>query len=830
MRIYYLTTIFIFFFFPFVSIKSQTCSFPYNPFSDTIKVCGKQYLLNAGDNFSSYTWNIGSQASTLNVTKSGFYKIRVTNQSGCIGIDSTYISLVWANILQNDTVVCTGKIIQLSVDSLFPEQLNNGLNYSPNLIKNLIAFYPFSGNAKDLSPSSNNGNVLGATLTQDRFGQANSAYFFNPANQSRIIISSLNKTMKNSFSYSFWVKPEMVAIIPSQGQGPNAASGLINNPCVIHPIHGWNYGDASNSAGTGIYVGTNGLYLEEHSDGWEAVPISYLGDLSGWHLINIIYEDKVPILYIDGKFIKKGLASSRNIYASLGKDNFPLYNYTNSGIGAGYWPTVGTGQYFKGSIDEIAYYDRALQSHELNQIFNNRPLVIWSTGDTSIKTNITTDVSRIYYAKVSDGINTCIDSVKISILKVDTSLFIKGNLSLCPNKDSVIIIAASDLQYQWTRNSLILNTYLNNTIIIKDTGSYRVILKNILGCIDSSRLVTVTQFSQPFGIFTPPSNNTICEGTPIILTASQSYAYQWLKDNFVIPGAVFPNFNADMPGEYTVNFISINGCIKENNAKVLLNLVKPPSVDFVFDKSCINSLITFSSTSSIENSGSVSYNWNFGNGNIVNGANVAKYTYSNSGIYQVKLTVTPLLCKNLERAANKNIKLNDQISGIKYSPINVLINKDFQLTARNIGISYLWRPRAGLNQYNSRTPIFNFNSNQLYYIDIIDNSGCIITDTLLVRIFKNNEIYVPTGFSPDNDGKNDKLYPILVGIVEMKVFRIYNRWGVLLYDNKNANMSSGWDGKYLGVDQPIETYVWMAEGVDEDGKIIRRSGNTVLIR
>ena len=118
----------------------------------------------------------------------------------------------------------------------------------------------------------------------------------------------------------------------------------------------------------------------------------------------------------------------------------------------------------------------------------------------------------------------------------------------------------------------------------------------------------------------------------------------------------------------------------------------------------------------------------------------------------------------------------------------------------------------------------------MYYIDISDNSGCILTDTLLVRIFNNNEIYVPTGFSPDNDGKNDKLYPILVGIVEMKLFRIYNRWGVLLYDNKNANVGSGWDGKYLGVDQPIETYVWIAEGIDVDGKTIRRSGNSVLIR
>ena len=51
-----------------------------------------------------------------------------------------------------------------------------------------------------------------------------------------------------------------------------------------------------------------------------------------------------------------------------------------------------------------------------------------------------------------------------------------------------------------------------------------------------------------------------------------------------------------------------------------------------------------------------------------------------------------------------------------------------------------------------------------------------------------------------------------------------------MYDNKDAGINDGWDGKYLSKPQPTETYTWIAEGIDDDGNLIRRSGNTVLIR
>jgi gliding motility-associated-like protein len=89
---------------------------------------------------------------------------------------------------------------------------------------------------------------------------------------------------------------------------------------------------------------------------------------------------------------------------------------------------------------------------------------------------------------------------------------------------------------------------------------------------------------------------------------------------------------------------------------------------------------------------------------------------------------------------------------------------------------------------------------------------------------------VPEGFSPNSDGQNDKLYPFLIGIKQMNMFRVYDRWGNLIYDNKLATSSTGWDGFFKGSPLPAGPYVWMSEGVDVDDKVIRRTGTALLIR
>jgi gliding motility-associated-like protein len=90
------------------------------------------------------------------------------------------------------------------------------------------------------------------------------------------------------------------------------------------------------------------------------------------------------------------------------------------------------------------------------------------------------------------------------------------------------------------------------------------------------------------------------------------------------------------------------------------------------------------------------------------------------------------------------------------------------------------------------------------------------------------DIQVPTAFSPNGDGHNDGLDVFTIGLEKLNFFRIFNRWGQLLYETTDPNKK--WDGRYLTVKQPTESYVWIAEGVDQMGKVIRRRGQFILIR
>jgi adhesin/invasin len=89
-------------------------------------------------------------------------------------------------------------------------------------------------------------------------------------------------------------------------------------------------------------------------------------------------------------------------------------------------------------------------------------------------------------------------------------------------------------------------------------------------------------------------------------------------------------------------------------------------------------------------------------------------------------------------------------------------------------------------------------------------------------------IYVPKVFTPNADGTNDVLKPILVGISAFHYFNVYNRWGNLIFTTQDPNY--GWDGRFKGVPQPVETYLWIAEGIDINGKTIVAKGMTSLVK
>ena len=167
------------------------------------------------------------------------------------------------------------------------------------------------------------------------------------------------------------------------------------------------------------------------------------------------------------------------------------------------------------------------------------------------------------------------------------------------------------------------------------------------------------------------------------------------------------------------------------------------------------------------------------------------------------------------------------VPGMRYPTVYTGMNINTQLKARSIGNAYQWQPPSGLNDNNRIDPIFNFNKDVEYLIQIFTTNGCQTLDTLDVVVEDGADIFVPDAFSPNNDGKNDKLAVFLRSIKSIH-FWVFNRWGQLMFETTNP--SQQWDGIFNGKPQPLETYVWIAEGTSYGGRVIRKRGQTVLIR
>lgn len=161
--------------------------------------------------------------------------------------------------------------------------------------------------------------------------------------------------IQNTFTMEFWAYPQKGITIPPQSN--TGYPGISGQSYAVFP----NCGDGS-QAGAGVSIGTNGIAIIEHGGGYMPSLLSYTAPLDGWVHIAIVYINKQPILYVNGVNVKTGITSPRSfVYPSkdLGGNSMSPWN--------SYGP-------YKGFLDEISIYDRALSSQEIASIYNAGPL------------------------------------------------------------------------------------------------------------------------------------------------------------------------------------------------------------------------------------------------------------------------------------------------------------------------------------------------------------------------------------------------------------------------------------------------------------------------
>jgi gliding motility-associated-like protein len=370
-----------------------------------------------------------------------------------------------------------------------------------------------------------------------------------------------------------------------------------------------------------------------------------------------------------------------------------------------------------------------------------------------------------------------------------------------------------------------------NPIVTYSTPGPKIIkhvVRNSRGCISDTMNITINVADKPhvnFGFDAP-----VCRDTTLQFhdssTVSSGTVNQW---NWIHIGSVFSTqqnplghfpFGNQQVG---LSVTSSLGCYSDTIYKTF-RLIKEPKLIYGFNDTCKYDPVVFSASENPTNIGITSWNWNFGDGNGDIQPNTS-HTYTANGQYHVSLyAISSEGCSSDTLRDVVNIYGTNAFAG---NDTIAAAGQPVQLHATG-GVSYNWTPSFGLNNTNSQNPVATNSQDMTYYLEAYTPAGCKSYDTINIVIYKGPEIYIPTAFTPNDDGLNDVLSVLPIGLKSFNYFSIYNRYGQLLFTTNNKD--KGWDGTFKGTRQPSGTYVFILSGIDFRGKPLFKKGTVLLIR
>jgi gliding motility-associated-like protein len=467
-----------------------------------------------------------------------------------------------------------------------------------------------------------------------------------------------------------------------------------------------------------------------------------------------------------------------------------------------------------------AYFDGNLrvetQVNLIRTIFNNDPNVFWgftaATGGASNLQQFCTALNPGFSTNVV-GNSTCANQ---------PITFTDNSVSFAPVRS-----------WFWDFGDGTTSTQKNPpSHLYPGPGIYpvKMVITGLDGCVSDTlkRIVTIgTKPVADFQVFDTCAGSAvrlINQSTNLIGTINQ---WTWLIDNAVVNGPPA----ASTPGPHTIKLVVKTdiGCESDTLTKTFTaNPV--PVIDMMDTKGCINDPVNFSATQ-IDNATTITqWNWDFGNGatsSIQNPTN----TFFRAGNIAV----------HVNAVASNGCVSQDVIKNIPIGKITVKTNRDttilpdipFLLTTTWSAVpsnntSFLWTPTVGLSDPFIQNPEVSIKDDVTYIVKTTTPEGCEATDTVNIKVFKGSAVYVPTGFTPNGDGRNDYLRGLYIGIKKVHYFRVYNRWGQQIFSTNS--LIEGWDGTINRVKQPTGTFVWMLKAEDLAGKIYEMQGISTLIR
>jgi len=454
---------------------------------------------------------------------------------------------------------------------------------------------------------------------------------------------------------------------------------------------------------------------------------------------------------------------------------------------------------------------------------------IWCKDWTAVSINLNNQAGktiRLFFKTADCTFRRHFGYAYIDINSQCSSEFIGA--SYCPDDTIVNVTAPFGYQnYTWYDKNF--NRVLGEQQTISfnplpapgTTYAVKVVPYHGYGCLDTlyAKLVDNLTISSQAG-----EDVLSCNKEPVLLGVNSipGLSYSWSPPT----GLTNPNIaNPQATPVTTTRYVLTTrhdggGCVDTDTVVVTASIIDNSMQLLGKPGYCIDS--GDSAVLKVKNTQSIQW---YMNNQPVAGANQPTYRATQTGSYHAELTNSDGCRSETEI---QPILIDEPKPGITYPVEYAVIDVATPLEARQFGVSAVWSPGTWLDNTATYTPMFDGLAEQLYTIEITTAGGCVTVDTQIVKTVKGVEVHVPAAFTPNNDGLNDFLRPILMGIREMKYFRIFNRWGQLIFETR-TNLP-GWDGTLNGIKVPTQVVVWVVEGIGVDNKTYIRKGTTALLR
>ena len=468
----------------------------------------------------------------------------------------------------------------------------------------------------------------------------------------------------------------------------------------------------------------------------------------------------------------------------------------------------------------------------------NVPTIIWDFSDgTTLTTSGTASATHTYTEAgayipklvLSDGTGCQNSSTGLDTIKVMGAVANFWHSPACVGSllqfhDSSKAYYATITGIHWTFDDGSTSDINNPTHFYPTVGTYPVsmIVSTDSGCVDTLHSsVTI----HPLPTITSTPDTIVCLGDPAHLTGMGGSTYSWspatgLSCTLCTTTLASPAANT----LYTVTGTDAYGCVNSDTVRVTLKY-KTTAVAGQGGAICPKDSIQISA------SGGTQYSWYPATGLNNNQIPNPKASPAQATQYMVVTKEGSCIADTdyvqVQVYASANIDAGQDVT--------IAQGESVKLHAQGNGIvKYVWDAQPNMSCTDCQDPTVSPVVTTQYKVTGTTANGCVDTGDVVVKVVCNeNQVFVPNTFTPNGDGENDLFYPRSKGLSTVKSFRVYNRWGELMYEKKNIQFNdegAAWDGRYNGTLLSPDVYVYMVETTCASGEALTIKGDVTLLR